>query len=75
MRKLTDNAARARTVLRREKTPVSATCEAMIVADITRILSAYFGLEGEVRLRVEQGEKMRIIIEAEAATAKPFGTV
>ena len=75
MKTYTDNAARARTLLRRANAPLSPACEGMIAADLTRVLSAYFELEGEVRLRVTRGGSIRIAVEAEAKAVKPFGTV
>ena len=75
MKTYTDNADRARTMLRRANAPLSPACEGMIAADLTRVLSAYFELEGEVRLRVTRGGSIRIAVEAEAKAVKPFGTV
>lgn len=75
MKTYTDNAARARTLLRRASAPLPPACESMIAADLTRALSAYFELEGEVRLRVTRGGSIRIVVEAEAKAVKAFGTV
>lgn len=75
MRKITDNASRARSVLERASAPVSHACEEMASADVARVLSAYFVLEGEVRMRIARGDKIYITIEATALSAKDFYNV
>ncbi len=75
MRKLTDNALRARNLLSREKSPLSPECERVVVRDLERTLSGYFKLSGRITLKVERGKKLSVTIQAEADEVKPFGIV
>ena len=42
MRKLTDGAVRAKTLLERESAPLSEECERVLALDLERTLAAYF---------------------------------
>lgn len=73
MRKLTDNAKRAREVLERENCVLTAECERVARREIEKTLSEFFRLTGEVKMKVERKGTIVIAIEAEAAEVKPFG--
>ena len=75
MRKLSENAVRAKHILEREGSPLSAECERVLERDLRRVLSAYFELEGAVELRVGRGEKIEITVRAQASRARPFGVL
>ncbi len=74
MRRLRESALRARSVLEREKQPLSEGCRALIARDVAAALSEYFALTGEVRVRVERAEKLKITLEAEAESIVPFAS-
>ena len=61
MKALNNNAARAREILKREQSPLSA--------------EGYFSLLGPVSIKIEKGDSYRISIEAEANEIKPFGVI
>ena len=75
MKQLKDSAVRAREILKREQSPLPRECEVVLLADLTRLLSGYFSLLGEVRFTLEKGGHYRMSIEAEAAQIKPFGVI
>ena len=75
MRKLTENAARARRVLERAGAPLAPECEEMIARELTRVLSAYFDLRGGVRVTIERADVLHITMRADAVSAKPFGVL
>ena len=74
MRRLRESALRARSVLEREKQPLSEGCRALIARDVAAALSEYFVLSGDVRLKVVRGEKLTPVLEAEAESILPFGS-
>lgn len=74
MRRLRESALRARSVLEREKQPISEGCRALIARDVAAALSEYFVLSGDVRLKVVRGEKLTLVLEAEAESILPFGS-
>ena len=74
MRRLRESALRARSVLEREKQPLSEGCRALVARDVAAALSEYFVLSGEVRLKVVRGDKISLLIEAEAESILPFGS-
>ncbi len=74
MRRLRESALRARSVLEREKQPLSEGCRALIARDVAAALSEYFVLSGDVRLKVVRGEKLTLVLEAEAESILPFGS-
>lgn len=74
MRRLRESALRARSVLEREKQPLSEGCRALIARDVAAALSEYFVLSGDVRLKVVRGEKLTLALEAEAESILPFGS-
>lgn len=75
MRKLTDGAVRAKTLLERESAPLSEECERVLALDLERTLAAYFSLNGVVRLKITREENYIITVRAEAVQVKPFGVV
>lgn len=76
MRKLSDNAVRAKNILEREGSPLSAECEQMLLRELSRTLSACFDLEGELRLQiVKEGREYTITVHAHATRVRPFGVV
>ena len=75
MRKLTDGAVRAKTLLERESAPLSEECERVLALDLERTLAAYFALNGGVRLKITREENYIITVRAEAVQVKPFGVV
>ena len=75
MRRLTDSARRARDVLERENSVLSAECEKIAVRDVQRTLSEFFKLSGDISFKVERKGKIVITISAEAVEAKPFGVL
>ena len=75
MRKLTDGAARAKTILERDNAPLSEECERVVKRDLERTLSGYFDLCGEVSFKITRGENYAITIRAEASQIKPFGVI
>lgn len=72
MRKLTDNAARARRVLERANAPLSDGCEQIVAREIERTLAAYFELEGDVELKIERKGLLEITVRAKAVRSKSF---
>lgn len=75
MRKLTDNAARARRVLERANAPLSDGCEQIVAREIERTLAAYFELCGDIKLKIVRTDKIYITVEAAAESVKPFGII
>ncbi len=75
MRRLTDSARRARDVLERENSVLSAECEKIAMRDVQRTLSEFFKLSGDISFKVERKGKIVITISAEADEAKPFGVL
>lgn len=75
MRRLTDSARRARNVLERENSVLSAECEKIAMRDVQRTLSEFFKLSGDISFKVERKGKIVITISAEADEAKPFGVL
>ena len=75
MRKLTDGAVRAKTLLERESAPLSEECERVLALDLERTLAAYFSLNGGVRLKITREENYIITVRAEAVQVKQFGVV
>ncbi len=75
MRKLRENALRARLILEREAQPLTEECREVIAQDVARALSEYFHLTGGVTLRVVRGEDIRITVEATADSVLAFGVV
>lgn len=75
MRRLTDSARRARDVLERENSVLSAECEKIAMRDVQRTLSEFFKLSGDISFKVERKGKIVITIAAEADEAKPFGVL
>ena len=75
MRKLTDGAVRAKTLLERESASLSEECERVLALDLERTLAAYFSLNGGVRLKITREENYIITVRAEAVQVKPFGVV
>ena len=66
MRRLTDSARRARNVLERENSVLSAECEKIAMRDVQRTLSEFFKLSGDISFKVERKGKIEITIAAEA---------
>ncbi len=75
MRRLTDSARRARDVLERENSVLSAECEKIAMRDVQRTLSEFFKLSGDISFKVERKGKIVITIAAEADEVKPFGVL
>ena len=76
MRKLSENAVRAKHILEREGSPLSAECERMLLRELERTLSAFFDLTGELRLQlVREGRGYAVSVHANAAKVRPFGVV
>lgn len=75
MRKLTDNAKRARDVLARENAVLPADCERVVKREIQKTLSEFFELSGEVAFKTERRGRIVITIVAEADEVKPFGII
>ncbi len=73
MRKLADSAVRAKLLLERENSALSADCERMISLELTRALSGYFELSDDLSLHVEKGAEYEITIRARAVRVKSFG--
>ena len=75
MRRLTDNAVRAKSILAREGAPLSADCEQVLVRELQRVLSGLFDLTGDVQVSVTREKTFVSQIRAEAVRVRPFGVV
>lgn len=74
MKKLRENAERTREVLKREQTPLSKQCEAVVLSDLKKVLNGYFLIKN-VEFSVEKGDVYTIKIIATASEIKPFGVI
>lgn len=75
MRRLTDNAVRARNILEREGAPLPPDCEQMLARDLERVLSGYFDLAAPVQVNIAREGCYVVTVRAEAARPRPFGIV
>ncbi len=75
MRRLTDNARRAREIIARENAVLPGECERIAAREVEKTLAEFFDLAGEVRFKVERRGKIVITVEAEADGVKPFGVI
>ena len=75
MRRLTDNAVRAKHILEREDAPLTPDCEQMLERDLERVLAGYFDLAAPVRVQIAREGSYVVTVRAEAARPRPFGVV
>ena len=75
MRRLTDNAVRAKNILEREGAPLPPDCEQMLARDLERVLSDYFDLAAPVEVHIGREGSYVVTVRAEAARPRPFGVI
>ncbi len=75
MRRLTDNAVRAKNILEREGAPLPPDCEQMLARDLERVLSDYFDLAAPVEVHIAREGSYVVTVRAEAARPRPFGVI
>ena len=75
MRKLTDNARRARAILAQDSAALPLACERIAAREVEKVLSEFFILKGKVSFKTQRKGKIVITIEAEAEGVKPFGII
>ena len=75
MRRLTDNAVRAKNILEREGAPLPPDCKQMLARDLERVLSDYFDLAAPVEVHVAREGSYVVTVRAEAARPRPFGVI
>lgn len=75
MRRLTDNAVRAKHILEREGAPLPPDCEQMLARDLERVLAGYFDLAAPVQVNIARAGCYVVTVRAEASRPRPCAVV
>ena len=75
MRRLTDNAVRAKHILEREGAPLPPDCEQMLARDLERVLAGYFDLAAPVQVNISRPGCYVATVRAEASRPRPCADV
>ena len=75
MRRLTDNAVRAKHILEREGAPLPPDCEQMLARDLERVLAGYFDLAPPLHLNISRARCYLVTVRAEPSRPRPCSVV
>ena len=76
MKKKNGELGRLKSIIETDRLSVGANFDELIESDLTKLLSDYFDLKGEVKIFIEkQNGIYNLSIEANAVRIKPFGSI